>query len=195
LEVAGRIAGRLWAAGIEPITVLIAADDRSNTVRHYVPTAKKITDGVICSMCARSGGLVVSSTRIVAFKKDFAISYGKLLKVEQAAFDATREGVSLGDALQKIMDAYTANGLNGEWNNHHQGGSTGYLAREIRVGPGCTTVASTGQAFAWNPSAVGAKCEDTVLLTKTGLRILTPTTPAWPVLDVGGRRRPDILCK
>jgi Xaa-Pro aminopeptidase len=41
LEAAGKIAGKLWAAGIEPITLLVAADERSDRVRHYVPTDKK----------------------------------------------------------------------------------------------------------------------------------------------------------
>ncbi|MDR3201461.1 MAG: M24 family metallopeptidase [Spirochaetales bacterium] len=195
LETAGKISEQLWAAGIEPITPLIAADDRSNTVRHYVPTAKKIQSGVICSICARSGGLVVSATRVVAFKKEFALNYGKLLNVEQAAFEGTRDGAVLGNVLQQIMDAYKANGLPDEWNNHHQGGLAGYLAREIRVGPGCPVIARTGQAFAWNPSAVGAKCEDTILLAKDGLRVLTKSTPSWPTVKAGNFIRPDILRK
>jgi Xaa-Pro aminopeptidase len=66
---AGKISERLWTVGIEPITLLVAADSRSERVRHFVPTGEKINDGVICSVCARSGGLIASATRIVAFKK------------------------------------------------------------------------------------------------------------------------------
>jgi hypothetical protein len=93
------------------------------------------------------------------------------------------------------MDAYTANGLAGEWNNHHQGGLTGYLAREIRVGPDCPVKARIGEAFAWNPSAPGAKCEDTVLLEKDGIRVFTIAGPSWPTVTVGALSRPDILRK
>ncbi|GHV90733.1 peptidase M24 [Spirochaetia bacterium] len=192
-EAAGKISEGLWAAGIEPITLLIAADSRSNRVRHYVPTGGKITDGVICSICARSGGLVASATRTVAFKKDFARNYEKLLKVEQTFFESTRDGAVLGEVLQKAIASYTLNALAGEWENHHQGGLTGYLAREIRVDPDTSAVVKTGQAFAWNPSAVGAKCEDTVFLGEGGLRPLTDVSSHWPALSVGGLRRPDIL--
>ena len=195
LEAAGSIAERLWAAGIEPITLLVAADDRSDTVRHYVPTGKKIQNGAICSICARQGGLVASATRIVAFAKNFAADYHKLIKVEEAALNATRDGVPLGAVFQRIVEAYTANGLAGEWNNHHQGGLTGYLAREVRVGPDCQLTARAGTAFAWNPSARGVKCEDTVLLTTEGIRVLTAGTASWPVLTAGSLTRPDVMRK
>jgi Xaa-Pro aminopeptidase len=193
LEAAGNIAERLWAAGIEPITLLVAADSRGERVRHYVPTNEKITDGVICSICARSGGLVASATRITGFKNDFARHYGALLRVEQAAFEATVAGATLGDVFRAIMDAYAQNGLANEWENHHQGGPTAYLARELRVEPGCAKIIRTGQAFAWNPSAPGAKCEDTVLLGDQGLRPLTETSRHWPVVSTGALRRPDVL--
>jgi Xaa-Pro aminopeptidase len=193
LEAAGKISERLWAAGIEPITLLVAANNRSERVRHYVPTDEKINEGVICSICARSGGLVASATRIRAFKKDFARHYEALLRVEQAAFAATVPGAMLGDVFRTIIDAYAQNGLNGEWENHHQGGLTGYLAREIRVEPGCRKTVRAGEAFAWNPSAAGAKCEDTVFLDGQGLRPLTEVSGRWPVVTIGGLRRPDIL--
>jgi Xaa-Pro aminopeptidase len=193
LEGAGKISERLWAAGIEPITLLVAADSHSERVRHFVPTGEKINAGVICSICARSGGLIASATRVVAFKKDFARHYQALLRVEQAAFEATVPGAMFGDVLRAIMDGYAKNGLPGEWENHHQGGLTAYLAREVRVEPGCHKTVRTGQAFAWNPSAAGAKCEDTVFLDEQGIRPLTEVSRRWPAVTVGALRRPDIL--
>jgi Xaa-Pro aminopeptidase len=192
-EIAGMLAEKYWAEGIEPITLLVAADERSERVRHYVPTAKEVGDGVICSVCARKSGLVVSATRTVAFKKDFAGHYEKLLQVERAAFDALHPGSEIGDVFKAMMDAYGRNGLPGEWENHHQGGLTAYLAREIRAWPECSEKIKTRQAFAWNPSAAGAKCEDTVFLGENGLRFLTDPSPSWPAVSIGEYRRPDIL--
>ena len=194
LEIAGRISEAYWAAGIEPITLLIAADNRSSQVRHYVPTGKKVKTGVICSICARGGGLVPSATRTVAFSKDFSKLYGQLLKVEQAVFEALKPGAVLGGLFKTICDAYARNGLAGEWENHHQGGLTGYSAREIRVLPDTEAMVAAHQAFAWNPSAVGAKCEDTVLVGENGkLRVLTKPGKTWPTVKVGSMLRPDIL--
>jgi len=195
-EIAGRISSGYWAAGIEPITMLVAADNRSGQVRHYVPTVKKVKTGVICSICARAGGLVASATRTVAFTKDFAKRYGQLLKVEQAVFEATKPGAPLGQAFKTLIDAYSQNGLAGEWENHHQGGMTGYLARELRVSPDTKDKVSAHQAFAWNPSAVGAKCEDTVLVGENGkLSVLTKPGKNWPTVKVGSLLRPEILRK
>lgn len=192
-EVAGRISQELWSRGIEPITLLVAGDDRSKRVRHYVPTGNKLNSGVIVSLCARSGGLVASATRSVAFKRGFAEKYDKILNVEQAAFEATVEGRPLGEVLAEIMSAYEENGLPKEWKNHHQGGMTGYLAREIRVDPTCSVTASVNHAYAWNPSASGAKCEDTILCLDSGIEIITPVSDDWPKLKRGQWIRPGIL--
>jgi Xaa-Pro aminopeptidase len=194
MEIAGRISEGCWAAGIDPITLLIAADNRGSLVRHYVPTSKKVKSGVICSICARAGGLVASATRTVAFSKDFAKHYENLLKVEQALFEATRPGAVLGQVFKTLVDAYAKNGLAGEWENHHQGGLTGYLAREIRVLPDTKDKAAVHQAYAWNPSAVGCKCEDTVLIGENGkLVVLTKPGKNWPTVKAGSLLRPDIL--
>lgn len=45
-------------------------------------------------------------------------------------------------------------------------------------------------AMAWNPSLPGSKIEDTVLRTDEGLEVLT-VDPAWPMVEVDGRERPD----
>ena len=192
-EIAGRISSELWSRGIEPITLLVAADERSRNVRHYVPTSKQANAGVIVSLCARSCGLVVSATRSVAFQKGFAQKYEELLNVEQAAFEATAEGGSLGDVVTKIMSAYKENGFPDEWKNHHQGGMTGYLAREIRADAACRIAVGANHAYAWNPSAPGIKCEDTIIRLDNRLEIITPVSAMWPQLRKGEWIRPDVL--
>jgi Xaa-Pro aminopeptidase len=196
MEIAGRISEGYWAAGLDPITLLIAADNRSSSFRHYVPTVKKVKTGAICSICARAGGLVVSATRTVAFSKNFAKSYGQLLKVEQAIFEATKPGAVLGEIFKEIIDAYAKNGLAGEWENHHQGGMAGYGARELVVNPKITAKVAAHQVYAWNPSAVGVKCEDTVLVGENGkLTNLTRIGKEWPSVKAGSMLRPDVLRK
>ena len=72
---------------------------------------------------------------------------------------------------------------------HHQGGITGYKAREIVAGPSTATLLEEGMAFAFNPSFAGVKIEDTFLLGPDGLENLT-FDPGWPAADVHGRKRP-----
>lgn len=193
-EIAGAISAGLWGLGIEPITMLVAADDRSCHYRHYVPTGKRAEKGFIASICARKGGLIVSATRSVGFVPDFAKDYKKLLEVETAAFKGTKEGRTLGEVFGDLQKAYAQIGVENEWKNHHQGGMTGYMAREYRADSTTKTKVQAMQAYAWNPSMVGAKCEDTVLTTPTGeIEILTPCSSSWPTVELNGWKRPDIL--
>src|SRR5258705_456881 len=48
------------------------------------------------------------------------------------------------------------------------------------------------QAFAWNPSAPGVKVEDTVVVGRDGVEVLS-RDPAWPTVEAAGRIRPAIL--
>lgn len=191
-EMAGRLSAAMWAKGLEPITMLIAADDRGKRVRHYVPTDAKAQNGLICSICARRGGLVASATRTIAFQKGFAADYERLLEVEATAFNETTPGKSMGEVFQKICAAYDKIGMTEEWRRHHQGGLTGYLPREIRADKSTEHVVRLGEAYAWNPSCEGAKCEDTVLVTENGLEVLT-AGGGWPMISVYGYQRPAVL--
>jgi Xaa-Pro dipeptidase len=40
----------------------------------------------------------------------------------------------------------------------------------------------SNQAFAWNPSIVGIKSEDTVLCTNDGIEVLTAQSDDWPAV-------------
>jgi hypothetical protein len=61
-----------------------------------------------------------------------------------------------------------------EWKKHHQGGPTGYACREFTITPTTEGVIRSNQAYAWNPSITGAKCEDTTYLHEDGtVEVLT----------------------
>ncbi len=191
-EMAGRLSAAMWAKGMEPITMLIAADDRSKRVRHYVPTDARAQNGLICSICARRGGLVASATRTIAFNSEFAKDYSRLLEVEATALNETVPGKTMGEVFRKICAAYEKIGMPDEWRRHHQGGLTGYLPREIRADENTAHVVRVGEAYAWNPSCEGAKCEDTVLVTADDIEVLT-TGGGWPMISAHGYQRPAIL--
>lgn len=191
-EMAGRLSAALWSRGIEPITLLIAADGRSRRVRHYVPTGALARQGFLCSVCARRGGLVASATRILAFRPDFAQEYERLLEVEAAAIGATVPGRTMGEVFRIIAAAYEKAGFPREIRRHHQGGLTGYQPREIRADAETAHEICAGEAYAWNPSCEGAKCEDTLLVTAEGAEILT-AGGGWPSRLVAGRERPAVL--
>jgi antitoxin VapB len=112
---------------------------------------------------------------------------------------STRPGKTLGELFQVLQKAYADHGQADQWKQHHQGGPTGYANREAVATPESTIVVRPNQAFAWNPSIVGIKSEDTVLCTEGGIDVLTAASEDWPVLTgrVNGLELPraDILVR
>ena len=190
--VAAALGAGLIARGIDPLVLLVAGRDRLGH-RHPLPTAAPLGDRAMAVVCGRRDGLIANLTRWVRFgpaRPDESDAEARIREVEAAFFAATVPGATLGEALAAGTAAYGENGFDpGEWRRHHQGGAAGYNGRDPRATPGAADPIHLGQAFAWNPTAPGAKIEDTVLLTADGIEVLT-ADPAWPTVTVGGIRRP-----
>ncbi len=200
-QVAAELSRELVARGLEATVILIGSDERLKRYRHPIPTSRKIDRTVMMVICARGYGLIVNLTRLVHFGPmplDLRLRHQACLQVECAMWAQTKAGVNAADVFRACVSEYNAQGYPGEWKKHHQGGPTGYDTRDYLATPDCPHKLVENQAVAWNPSITGTKSEDTVLLTKKGLEVLTPT-PNWPMVNVrhGGKgyRRPDILIK
>ncbi|GLI26255.1 hypothetical protein ARHIZOSPH14_04970 [Agromyces rhizosphaerae] len=194
-DVAATLAAGLAARGIDPLVALVAGRSRLGH-RHPLPTAAPIGDRSMLVVCGRRHGLIANATRWLRFGATDpaeADAERRILEVEAAFLDATVPGAALGDAFAAGIAAYGANGFDAdEWRNHHQGGAAGYAGRDPRAMPGIADVVQPGQPFAWNPTAPGAKVEDTVLAGPDGIEPLT-VDPRWPTTRVAGRIRPATL--
>ena len=89
-------------------------------------------------------------------------------------------------------------GIPGRLNhNHHQGGTAGYAGRTCKATPGepwpildtrwnarvreiSGINVEFGHAFAWNPSAVGVKSEDTFIMMSDGQKEIVTLMPSLP---------------
>ena len=192
---------RLYSRGIVPTLTLIATDERIDRYRHPIPTSKKLQRRAMLVTGARKWGLIVSATRMVHFgelPEELRRRHDAVMKVDAALISATRPAARMGDVFRRAMQAYSDTGYPGEWKLHHQGGPTGYRAREFRVSEAADAVVVDNQAFAWNPSITGTKTEDTIIATSSGPIILSETDD-WPkvTVDVDGKgiARPDVLVR
>ncbi|MDR1179635.1 MAG: M24 family metallopeptidase, partial [Spirochaetales bacterium] len=177
-ELAGRVSESLWSRGIDPITLLVAADDRTLKFRHLVPTENRLKRYAILSICARKQGLIASATRLVHLgqpPKELLRKLENTLKVEAALFTETRPGAVYSAIFQEAAAQYAKAGVPEEWKRHHQGGLSGYVAREIRVTPDSNARVRENEAYAWNPTITGTKCEDTMLVLPAGNEFITHT--------------------
>jgi Xaa-Pro aminopeptidase len=187
-DAAAAVAHALRRRGLDPVVLLVAGESRVYAHRHPLPTAAPLGRLAMLVTCARGHGLIASLTRYAGtLTGEERAAYDRLLAVEAAFLDTTVPGAVVGDVVRAGRAAYAANGFDpAEPDRHHQGGPTGYEPRDFLATPESAARVLAGQAFAWNPSVPGLKVEDTVLVTGSGLDVLT-ADPRWPV---SANRRP-----
>jgi Xaa-Pro aminopeptidase len=200
-EIAGRLMGRVFALGAQPGVALVAADERAYSYRHPIPTDRRLERHVMIVMGAIKYGLGVYATRMVHFGEPSAELRDKHAAccLVDACFNLeTRPGASVGAIFRRAVEVYAGGGYPDEWRLHHQGGATGYAAREYKGTCASTEIVIEDQAFAWNPSIAGTKSEDTILARADGPEFLSVPV-GWPTLEVTYEgttlRRPDILVR
>lgn len=199
VSIAGLLDNASRARSGEAIVNLVASDERIAKFRHPLPTDKILEHYGMIVLCLRKEGLVAAATRLVHFgalPKELRDKALAVAQVDARLITGTQAGRTMGEMFELAKAAYADVGYPEAIEQHHQGGSIGYLSREIVAQPGNPITIATHQAFAWNPSVRGVKSEDTVLLSDGGTEILTETGN-WPTWDVaiGDQivRRPAII--
>lgn len=200
-DLAGAGACALWRRGLHPALTLAAGSERLQRYRHPTPTSKPLGKVAMLVFCARGGGLYANLTRFVAFEplttQDKAL-HEQVQDIEAEALRCCIPGTRLNQIYDVLADAYQRRGQGIAIDAHHQGGLTGYLAREIVANPETGHVLKKNEVVAWNPSLPGTKIEDTFLIHdglahdpehQHGLENLTYDRN-WPTKDVSGLLRP-----
>ncbi len=192
-ELAGAGAEAMWARGLHPALTLAAGERRVLAYRHPVPSEQSLDGYAMLVFCARKYGLYANLTRFVSFRKLSSVQsaqHRQIMEIEAAGLAATQEGKTLDRVYRALADAYAARGWREAIKAHHQGGTTGYLSREIVATPATKDLITVPQAFAWNPSVPGVKVEDTFLLDKHGELDNLTYDAVWPGVTVHDRTRP-----
>ena len=198
-ETAGMLGSELWVRGVEPIVLLIAFDERIELFRHPLPTATRLENTAMVVACGRRHGLIASATRLASVRgisSELAQKHSAVVEVDAHYICGTVPGAIVGDIFSDAVEVYREKGYADEWRLHHQGGLTGYSAREFFGTANNKRAVLVNQVFAWNPSITGTKSEDTILVTESGPEILTHTGK-YPYIEVrygdSTIKRPDIL--
>ncbi|MBD1879809.1 M24 family metallopeptidase [Coleofasciculus sp. FACHB-T130] len=190
-QLAGAGAEALWARGIHPALTLVAGERRLPLYRHATATGEEIGRQAMLVFCARRHGLYANLTRFVSFgtlSEQSAKLHGDVRQIEAEVLDFLKPGIALNAVYDTLADVYQRHGYHNAIRQHHQGGTTGYLAREVVANPTTNDTLEENMAVAWNPSLPGAKIEDTFVLLKDGLENLT-FDPNFPNVEVAGRLR------
>lgn len=174
--VAARVADACQRRGLHTPVVLVAGDERIARYRHPIVSDAVCRRRVMVVLCAERGGLVANLTRFVWFEDPEPTKQRQQAVCEtllrRMRVEATLAGTTLAEAFAACQRFYAEAGQPMEWQQHHQGGLTGYASRELIATPRTAQVIQVGQAFAWNPSLPGAKAEETFVLTADGPEII-----------------------
>lgn len=200
-KIANLIKSRCIDNGISPDCVLVGADRRIMNYRHPMPTDKKIEKSLMVVLGGQKYGLNISITRMVYFgavPEEIKERYNKTSHIFAGMQHIMKEGMLYRDFFGQVCRLYKEAGYEDEWKMHHQGGPTGYACREFVVTPDNEKQIHTGQAYAWNPTIQGTKCEETTYLSESGVKTFT-RTENWPCITVetgyGSFQVADILVK
>jgi Xaa-Pro aminopeptidase len=145
---------------------------------------------LLIDMGACQDGYMSDMTRMLFFGKvsrKFRDMYKAVLKAQLAAIAAVREGITAGQVDQQARQVLESEGL-GKAFMHSTGHGLGLEIHEPpRVGRRDKTRLQTGMVITIEPGAYiqgfgGIRIEDTVLVTKNGCEVLTPTSKELIVL-------------
>lgn len=192
-QLAGAGAEALWTRGLHPALTLAAGERRLPQYRHPVPTAEPLGRIAMLVFCARGQGLYANLTRFVCFGSltgEEANLHQQVRAVEAAALNQCQVGTALSQIYETLDQAYRQQGYANAILEHHQGGTTGYLSREVIATPTATHRLAAHRILAFNPSLAGAKIEDTFALHENGSLENLTFDPNWPSAEVAGRFRP-----
>ncbi len=193
-DAAAEIEFRMRRLGAEgPAFETIVAAGARAALPHARPGAAKIEPGqpVLVDMGASLGGYMSDMTRMVhmgAPPKEFVDWCNAVREAQQAALAAVRAGAParrVDAAARKVLKAY---GLD-RYFTHSTGHGVGLEIHEgPRLGARSEDVLEAGMVVTvepgvYLPGKTGIRIEDTVLVTGTGARILTPASKELMVLE------------
>ena len=192
-QLAGAGAEALWAKGLHPALTLVAGERRLPLYRHATPSGEQIGRQAMMVFCARGYGLYANLTRFICFgnlaDEDKKL-HQDIREIEALALNLCQPGIPLNAVYDALKQAYEKSGYPNAIREHHQGGTTGYLAREIVANPNTTDTLAKNMAVAWNPSLPGAKIEDTFIILNDGKLENLTFDPDWPSVEIEERSRP-----
>jgi len=187
LDLAAELDHRMRKLGAErPAFETIVASGLRAALPHASPTAKVLASNelLLVDMGAVRGGYCGDMTRTVFVGRPgarFRRLYGAVLEAQLAAVATVREGVAAGSVDRAARRALKAHGLDGAF-VHACGHGLGLeIHEQPRLGRGERSRLKAGMAITIEPGVYlqefgGIRIEDTVVVTRNGCEILTPTS-------------------
>lgn len=187
MEIAAELEFKMRRLGAEKAAfeTIVALGPRS-ALPHAQPTPKKavVNELLLIDMGACQSGYMSDMTRVLFLgRPDPQVRriYTAVRKAQVAAIDTVRPGIQAGQVDRVARQVLKSEGFGKEF-SHSTGHGLGLEIHEApRLGRRDPTRLEAGMVITIEPGAYirdfgGVRIEDTVLVTKTGCEILTPTS-------------------
>ncbi len=191
--IAGQLEYEMRRLGAEKAAfeTIVAFGERA-ALPHAQPTSKKLANDeiVLIDMGACQAGYMSDMTRVLFLgqpNRKIQHMYQAVLKAQLAALDSVRPGVTASHIDRQARKVLASEGLAKEF-VHSTGHGLGLEIHEPpRLGKTDKTRLEAGMVITIEPGAYirgfgGIRIEDTVLVTKSGCEILTPTSKELKLL-------------
>lgn len=197
VEIAQRMHCAHIQKGIDLDVLIVGSDERIQTFRHPLPTEKALRNYLLLHPAARRWGLHANVTRSIHFgepPETIQRAYQAAATIEARILAMLPQHPRFDAIFENQKKWYAELGMPGEWENHFQGGLTGYVVADALR---CQTDSSVKEnsAFDWFITVKGAKVEELALTTETGYEIAS-ASGNWPTRNIrtnqGIIRVPDL---
>ena len=193
--IAGRIAHRLLAAGLEPAGLAVVGDGRIGQAPRQRPIAAVVEHFAVLTATARRHGLHASLSRTVARVQPPELARRRhQAAVTVAGFleHATVVGERVGGVFRQARGVYRQAGAEFAWTNVPVGWRTGYAPAEGFATPEDVGPVAAGSAWVWSVTIDGFVDRRTAV-ARSPDDLPAPPSGDWPTLtlEIDGRRLPQ----
>jgi len=175
--------------GIKPDVLIAGGDERVLKYRHPMPGIHKVKKHLMLHSASNKWGLHAPITRIFCFgspSNELLLAYKAVEQIQTKIFSLLKPGVRYSEIFKHIKNAYNECEYQNEWENHVQGGPTGYTIVDGQ------RLLSNKQVqkytpFEWFSTVPGAKIAELTLLGEE-LPVIVSVSDPWPqkIIEVEG---------
>ena len=202
-ELAGQISHRLCHRGAEPVALSVTADGRGGKYRRAGFTSTPVSRSATLQATATLHGLYVTASRTVslgALDDGIKKEYDAAAKVAAVYWSLSLPQESIASAGEAGRWIVANSPFEFEWRQSQPGYGTGWFPVEELRRLGTDDPFVAGQAVVWQSRIASAAVVDTMIVTPSGPKPITPPDPAgWPFKRITLKDRtyqvPDILVR
>ena len=200
-EIEYLMARELLSRGVMPARLLISMDERILAYGRTLSGGATLKKMAMLCVTGKKWGISVSLTRLLHLGppyKDVEERIRKVIEMSARFQEATKPGKSVYEVFDESKTWYEKAGYPDEYPKDYNGGLLSHTFREYDDYSENKRIIREGQALAWHPSIKGITIEDTFIIYKDSVEVVT-IDERWPLIpvEINGNvyYQPDVMIR